>query len=274
MNEENIKEIRRESDVGLLTRERVLALTLILATVIAFYVCYRLARPFLPAIAWALALAVVAHPLHEWIAGRIRHANIAAGLAVFAVSVAIVAPALFVGERLTREAVKAVEMLKEESATEVWRATLERNPSIAPVLHWIEEQIDVRGGVQQAAATFNSRLSSLVTGSVWTVIQLLITLFALFFFFRDRRAILYSLRRLVPLSDAETDKVFSRVTDTVYATIYGTLVVAIIQGALGGLMFWLLGLPAPFLWGVVMALVAVVPVLGAFVVWVDRKSVV
>ena len=100
------------------------------------------------------------------------------------------------------------------------------------------------------------------------VVELLITLFTLFFFFRDRRAVLRAVRSLVPLSEAETDKVFLRVADTVYATIYGTIVVAVVQGALGGLIFWWLGLPAPLLWGAVMGLLAIVPVLGPFVVWV------
>ncbi len=56
--------------------------------------------------------------------------------------------------------------------------------------------------------------------------------------------------------------------DTIYATIYGTVAVALVQGALGGLMFWWLGLPAPLLWGKVMALLAIVPIFGAFVVWI------
>jgi predicted PurR-regulated permease PerM len=64
------------------------------------------------------------------------------------------------------------------------------------------------------------------------------------------------------------DRLFSRVGDTVYATIYGTLAVAAVQGTLGGLMFWWLGLPAPLLWGLVMGVLAVVPVLGAFIVWI------
>jgi predicted PurR-regulated permease PerM len=64
------------------------------------------------------------------------------------------------------------------------------------------------------------------------------------------------------------DRLFSRVGDTVHATMYGTLAVAAIQGTLGGLMFWWLGLPAPLLWGLVMGVLAVVPVLGAFVVWI------
>ncbi len=90
----------------------------------------------------------------------------------------------------------------------------------------------------------------------------------LFYLFRDRREALGTLRSLVPLSKVETDRVLARMSDTIHATVFGTLVVAAVQGALGGLMFWWLGLPAPILWGAVMALLAVVPVLGAFVIWV------
>jgi predicted PurR-regulated permease PerM len=64
------------------------------------------------------------------------------------------------------------------------------------------------------------------------------------------------------------DKLFTRVGDTVYATVYGTLAVAVVQGTLGGLMFWWLRLPAPLLWGLVMGGLAVIPVLGAFVIWI------
>jgi predicted PurR-regulated permease PerM len=268
MDKLNVNTAHEETDIGWLTRERALVLVLIIATALAFYLCYRLVRPFLPALAWALALAVVAHPLHRWIARRIHQTNIAAGLSVVVVTIILVAPTLFVTGRLVREAASGVEMMKAESAPGRWRAAVERNPQLASILHWIETQIDMEGGVQRAADAITSQMSSFVTGSIWVIVELLITLFTLFFFFRDKRAILRAMRSLVPLSEAETDEVFLRVTDTVYATIYGTLVVAIVQGALGGLMFWWLRLPAPLLWGVVMALLAVVPILGPFVVWV------
>lgn len=64
------------------------------------------------------------------------------------------------------------------------------------------------------------------------------------------------------------ENMFERISGTVHATVYGTLAVSSIQGVLGGLIFWCLGLPAPLLWGVVMAILAVIPVLGAFVVWI------
>jgi predicted PurR-regulated permease PerM len=62
-------------------------------------------------------------------------------------------------------------------------------------------------------------------------------------------------------------RLYKRVGDTVHATVYGTFAIAAVQGLLGGLMFWWLGLPAPLLWGLVMGLLAIVPMLGAFVVW-------
>jgi predicted PurR-regulated permease PerM len=148
-----------------------------------------------------------------------------------------------------------------------WQAALEGNPRLAPVLSWIAANVDLRSAVTQLPTALTSGVSSVVTGSAYLVVQLLITLFVLFYLFRDWRPALRTIRSLVPLSEPETDEVFSRINDTIHATIYGTLAVAAVQGILGGLMFWVLGLPASLLWGTLMTLLAIVPVLGAFVVW-------
>jgi predicted PurR-regulated permease PerM len=256
-----------EPESGWLSRERVLALVLLVATALAVYVCYQLTRPFLPALAWALALAVVAHPLHTWLERRLRRANLAAGVAVVLVAVAIIGPTVLLTQRLGREVAWGVGWVQSEYRSGHWRAALERHPRLATVLSWWGEDIDLDGAAERLASTLSASLSSMLTGSVWAIAELLITLFALFYFFRDRRPALRALRSLVPLSEAETEEVFRRVTDTIYATVYGTLVVALVQGLLGGLMFWVLGLPAALLWGAAMALLAMVPVLGAFVVW-------
>jgi predicted PurR-regulated permease PerM len=109
--------------------------------------------------------------------------------------------------------------------------------------------------------------ASFVSGSVLGMITMLLTFYLLFYFLRDREAALAWLREISPLSDAEMDQLQRRVVDTVEATLYGTVVVAAVQGTLGGLMFWWLGLPMPVLWGLVMGILAVVPMLGAFVIW-------
>jgi predicted PurR-regulated permease PerM len=255
----------RRAEAGWLTRERLLVITLMAATAVAFYLCYLIARPFLSALAWAVALAVIAHPLHDWIARRLHSPNLAAALVVVIVVLAVVAPTIFAAQQIVLKAADSVQTLQTEQ--EQWRSVIERNPRLEPILRWAEQRFNLKDAARHAEEALAARASSLVTGSVWMAAELMITFFFLFYFFRDRRAVMKSLRSLVPLSDAETDEVFGRVTDTIYATVYGTMAVALVQGFLGGLIFWWLGLPAPLLWGTVMALLAIMPVLGAFVVW-------
>jgi predicted PurR-regulated permease PerM len=130
--------------------------------------------------------------------------------------------------------------------------------------HFLAEAIRaVHGG-----GTFFSPAKAVVKGSVVQGISFLLIFYLLFFFFRDRRMALQAIRSLSPLTKAEMDHLLVRIGDTICATIYGTLTVAAVQGLLGGLMFWCLGLSAPLFWGVLMAILAIVPVLGAFVVWI------
>jgi predicted PurR-regulated permease PerM len=90
----------------------------------------------------------------------------------------------------------------------------------------------------------------------------------LFYLLRDRSAVLESLRAVSPLSKEDMNQLLGEIHETVRTTVYGTFAVAAVQGVLGGLMFWWLGLAEPLLWGVVMGLLGVVPVLGAFVIWI------
>jgi predicted PurR-regulated permease PerM len=127
------------------------------ATALAFFLCYLLARPFLPAATWALALAVVAHPLHEWIARRIFRPNVAAAVALAVVAATVVAPTLFVTQRLAGEAMKAVETIQTEAASGRWHAIIQRNPQLAPILRRIEAHVDLRGTVEWAASMITAR---------------------------------------------------------------------------------------------------------------------
>ena len=250
---------------GWLTREQSLAIALLAVTAVAAYLCYRLVQPFLPAIAWALALAVIAFPFHRHVTARIRHPNVAAALSVAAVALLIIGPIALVSQQLFREASHAAEGIAD--TTERARAFLESDHRLAPIFRWVAGQFDIGDVVQQASAAIGKRSAAIVGGSVWIVMQVLITLFLLFYFLRDRVSGTRFLASLMPLSESEAAGVFESVTGTIRATVYGSLGVAAIQGFMGGLMFWLLGLPSALFWGVVMGLLAIVPVLGTFVVW-------
>ena len=95
----------------------------------------------------------------------------------------------------------------------------------------------------------------------------------LFYFLRDRRSIVAVLIAFSPLSAPETKRITRRLTETIHASVLGTVIIGLVQGTLGGLMFWWLNLPTPVFWGSVMGLLAVIPVLGAFVVWIPTAVI-
>lgn len=115
-------------------------------------------------------------------------------------------------------------------------------------------------------------LQGVLAGSIAGVAGWLIMFFVLFFFLRDRDRVLRAVERFLPLTRVETQEVFDVAGDTIHATVWGTLAVGLVQGTLGGLVFWWLGLPAPLLWGAVMALLSVLPVLGAAIVWITAVA--
>ena len=245
-----------------------MTIALFLITVVALALCFLLVRPFVTPLTWALALAIVVMPVHRWIERRVRRLNLAAFLSVVLVGATIVAPSYFIIQSVAREVTVGVDQIRQNLEGESTATLRKKYPRIGRIVAAVERQVDIRQTAQQAAAAISTSAVNVVRGSVEGVIGLLVMFFFLFFFFRDRAAALGTLRKFLPLTNEEANMVLRRVNDTVYATINGTIVVAFVQGILGGLMFWWLGLTAPFLWGTVMAALSLVPILGAFIVWI------
>lgn len=103
-------------------------------------------------------------------------------------------------------------------------------------------------------------------GTFQVITDLFITLFTMFYFFRDGDRLIKRLKYLSPLDDKHEDDLIDRFVSISRATIKGTLVIGIIQGFLGGLTFWIFGIGSPILWGVVMALLSVIPLVGSWLV--------
>ena len=259
------------SELQLGSRARLRSFVLLALTIAGIVLCFLLLMPFLPALVWALALAVLCLPAHRWIETRLGNDSLAAAVSVLLIGLLVVVPVLIVSTMVIQAAAGGAVALQEKFAAGDWRRVIEGDGLLAPVSRWME-QIDFQSAVESAASWLTTASASFVTGSVFGVITLLATFYLLFYFLRDRAAALSWLRDMSPLSRSEMDRLFRRVTDTVEATLYGTVVVAAVQGALGGSIFWVLGLPMPVFWGFVMGLLAIVPMLGAFVVWVPAAA--
>jgi predicted PurR-regulated permease PerM len=246
----------------------VRALVLIVVTGGAIYFCYLLAKPFIPALAVALSMAVLFTPLHRWIESKVKRPNLAAMLSIIVIGIIVVVPATFVTERIIGQVTRAATTVQAKVESGEWRSAIEGQPGMARVGHWIDQYFDLPGVVQSAASWLTNVATSFVRSSILQLIGFALTFYMLFYFLRDKGVALDAFRSLSPLSQADMNRLFGEVVDTIHATLYGTFSVAAVQGLLGGLMFWWLGLPEPLLWGVVMGLLAVVPVLGAFIIWI------
>jgi predicted PurR-regulated permease PerM len=328
---------------------------LVVATGIVVYLCYLIVLPFLPALAWALALAVIAHPAHRWLDQRMKYRSLCAGLTVVAITLLLLVPAGFVTHSLVDQATRYAGVVQQGITSGQWEEQLKSSPYIGPLItrltelsrpadsesrdekekqpdapqeegssspatpndadtndsnkndaapgdnppdmpqpaadqdpmtgeqsteeqpadsapaesgfSWSPFGLPSSSSVAQAAGAVTPRVGTLVSGVAWVVMQMLITMMCLFFFLRDRHIVLNGLKKQLPLSEPEADRILRRVNDTIYATLFGSLTVAFVQGCMGGLMFWILGLPSPLFWGAMMGLLAVVPMLGTFVVW-------
>jgi predicted PurR-regulated permease PerM len=275
MSERPSEDPKKVTHTGVLTRERVTTIALLIATAVAVYLCYLVVYPFLPALTWALALAVVARPVHHWIAARIPYEGVAAVISVALVTLLLLAPLVLVTWQVFSQASSIAanfEKIEKQASPKRIEMLARQYPRLAPVTKWIKENVRIDQALSQVTARLGENVSATVSGSVWIAVQLLITLLVLFFLFRDEPKAVEAVKDYMPLSTQETNDLLRRLDDTIHATIYGTIVVAAVQGTLGGLMFWWLGLPAPVLWGAVMAILAVVPYLGAFVVWAPAAA--
>lgn len=239
---------------------------LVAATGGTFYLCWLMVRPFLAVITWATALAILTYPAMTRLEQRMSP-KAAAFISICLVAIVIITPLMFLTQALFAE-VSGI-MASFAAGPNSWDvfAKLQQYPTVASVLEWVQKKLDLDEQIHAAAGAVTRGISSWVGGSVWMLTQLVLTFLTLFYFLRDRTSLLKFFRQFVPLSAIETDKMFDRIAQTVTASVYKNLLVKLIQGILGGLMFWILGLPSPVLCGAAMALLAIFPILGTGFVW-------
>ena len=248
-------------------RARIRAVALASLAAIGIYLCYRLALPCIPSLVWAGALAMIFAPLQRWLETKVKRPNLAAALSLVIIGLLVVVPATWFAQKLAEQTTMVPGRIQKQIAAGKWHMNGEQHPQMAHLLAWVERQVSSPENASMAATWVKTILSSLVKESAIAAVQVSLTLYFLFFFLRDRAPVLKAIRTFLPLSESDTDTLFSRVNDTIHATLRGMLALSALQGLLGGLMFWWLGVPVPWFWALVAAVFAFVPVVDTFVLW-------
>lgn len=233
--------------------------------------------PFLPALVTSGVLGVVALPSHRWIRARVRQDEAAAILSTLAVVVVILLPIFGLSLMALRDLSDAVSWLEEQISTGF--------PLVDQVVVRVEGVLENLGlGGLDVAESIRTRLGGvpdLVVGRSFRVVSGLgglalqagVCLFTLFYLFRDVDRVVGAARRLVPLASGPTELLAVRAKEVIFAAVFGHVFVAAVQGILGGLAFWALGVPAPVAWGAVMACLAMIPLIGPAFVYIPASFV-
>ena len=249
-------------------------ITLLIVLAIALYLCWQMLQPFVNVVLWATVLAVVFYPLHKRIREKVGSPAGAAILSTLLVVVLILLPASFITVAVVRELAGAADNLqagvqKMSNATTIpglgW--VIERSRGYVTI-DPVEAQKFVAERLQIWGAALAASTLVVVGGAVGAIVQMVLVVFTLFYMFRDGERIRHSVYDILPLRRIQMHDIATRTKDVIAATIYGVLVISAIQGTLGFLIFWILGLPSPLLWGVVMFFQSMIPMAGAFLVWV------
>jgi predicted PurR-regulated permease PerM len=246
--------------------KRIEEAALLLVTCMALYLCWMITRPFLSAITWALALAVVGYPIHRWLERRVQP-SLAALISVTAITIILLVPGFSLLRQVISEASDNLKILAQDLTSTQLHHTTGKYLFTQKLLEWLETNFDFNQELKRVAGALAGQVPAALKGSIQFATQFAIMLVTLFYFLRDHERLIKYLDRLVPLSATEAGELFRRISETIYATLYGSVVVKVVQGLLGGLMFWILGLPAAALFGAAMAVLAMLPIVGTSIVW-------
>lgn len=234
--------------------------------------------PFHGAIFWAVSLAILFRPLQcrlEHLSkGRWR--NLISLITLSACLVVAVLPVTVMVSLLVEE---GAELFKQiESGSVDFQSFIERIRTLLP--HPLNIQLSrfgldnlgglrdrIASGAMQASQFLATKAFNIGQNTFQFILSSFVMLYLLFFFLRDGPVLVARVTQAIPLEEAQKHRLLRRLTRVVRATIKGNILVAIAQGAIGGLIFALMGIPSALVWGVVMAFLSLLPTVGAALIW-------
>jgi len=253
------------------TSDRLTTLLSYGVLLLLIYLVFRICEPFLAALCWAAILVIFFYPMHHWITQRFP-ANRAAGVSTLAVTLLLIVPAILLTTLFVSEAVSisrgvhtSLMQGNAPAISRAWTWIAQRVPGLDPNADLVDL---LQQAVQKQAGYLAERLGTILRNIATFIFDLFVMIFALFYFFRDADDILRGIRNILPFDAEHRDVMIVQARDLISASVTTSLIIAAIQGVLGGLGFVLVGLPTPLFWGVAMAFFSLVPVVGSGLIFV------
>jgi predicted PurR-regulated permease PerM len=249
-------------------------LAVLVITAIALYLCWRMLEPFLSVLLWATVLVIIFYPLYERLVEKTRRPSISAILSILLIMIAVIMPVVLISLAVANELSQLVNNL--QAAGQKLMSNPVQSERIHKLLSMLQPYVNIenlKDPISKISQTALKGTINVVGGVLGAVVKVFFILFAMYYLFRDGEKIARKLPDQIPLEHDRAVRILNHTREIISASVYGVLVIAIIQGTLGGLMFWFLGIPSSLVWGVLMTLLSTIPMAGAFIVWVPAAII-
>lgn len=246
---------------------------LILLSLLLGYLVYQVLSPFLRAIAWAVVLSILFYPLYVYLSGRIRWRSIASVVTLIVILVVILGPVSYLSVLLVGELQHFAGYIEQGELTTI--ENILEQPKVKWVLDKLRpmfgEDVDfgqiLVDGIQNIGRNLLEKITTGAKNVFAAMINFIFMSLSIFFLLRDGPRFLARFRDYMPFSEEQKDRLEMQTKDMVVSTIYGGVVVALVQGIIGGVAFFLVGIPAPVIWGTAISIMSFIPMLGTFSIW-------
>ena len=255
----------------------VFFLILLLFVSVAFF---GLIGDYLLACFWAILLSILFHSTFINFKNRFnQNENLAAAATLIVIILLVVIPILLIGSLVIMESIEFFQALENGELNLLDRAE-EWQKTIPIIQDWLESYgVDIeetKNSFWKSAVQIGRNLAYGAMGITQNMfgflVQFFVMLYILFFFLKDGNDLVKKLVKVLPLGDKQEWELINRFANVARATVRGSLVVAMVQGSLGGILFWAVGIPGAVIWGVIMTILSLLPV-GSGLIWVPASII-
>ncbi|MEK6983169.1 MAG: AI-2E family transporter [Nanoarchaeota archaeon] len=252
------------------------SLLFLAASLLAFY----MTKPFLTALITGAMIAYLSYPLYKKVVLYIKNKNIASLIVSILVVLLITLPFFIVIGIVFNEAYSTYNSLSKHTlGTNFLKVVCDvKNGSICNAIksfvgYLPKDNLDyyLQITIEKITGFLIASISKFLASIPSILINFFVMIFVVYYLLKDGEIIVARIKKILPLKKSHRQHVFERFHDVTYAVFYGNILIAILQGILGGIGFYALGVPSPVLWGFVMFLFALIPYFGTAVIWLPAS---
>ncbi len=238
------------------------------------YLSYRIIHPFLSSIVWAIVLSIIFYPVYKFLLRYVKSSFFSSFFTIVLMLIVIIGPFFYlslvfldelryVAEKLDKEALDSIEGVL--NAPHIAKITKKAQAYFG--IEGMSASDIIVGNLKKFGQVILDNFSSWIANITRAILDFIFMLFAIFFFLRDGSHFMKKIKDYLPFSEDHKNRLTVQVKDMIISTVYGGVVVAVVEGVLGGIAFYALDIKSPVLGGTAMAIMSFLPMLGTFSVW-------